>query len=136
MLEYEAFKDKDAEILKKWLEAVQWCINFKDDRRTFSQMLNMFESISDGHLEHINVDEHGTTLLNGNIRPVHDASYRARQTARKFADTKAGIMVREKVIKGALTELAAQIVNSPKGDVSRRFCVDHQKPKAVKTADL
>lgn len=79
-------KKKEEEILKKdWREDIQLTTKFKDDRPAILQTLEKFKSIWHGHLWRIIVANNRNDLLNGEVRPVRSAPYRAEPTTSRIA---------------------------------------------------
>lgn len=98
-------------------------------------MLEIVESIRNGHLLRINVAKPSIDLVNGDVRPIHSILYQARQTARQFAVAGTDKMITEKMIEPTSTKRAVLNLFASKKDGSLRFFVDYRKLHAVMISD-
>lgn len=100
---------------------------FEDRRPVFPEKLEEYENMWDVYRGRIHVAKHRIDLLNDDVRPVHSASYRAGQTARKFSPAETDRMISEKLIEPANTKWEASIVLDPKKGGFFCICVDSRR---------
>lgn len=105
MARHEAIKEKDGKALKK-----QQCYDvlilakFQQHRRTFSEILNVFERMWDGHLERLTLSKNCISLINEEVIPVSSTLHHTEPTARQFAAAEVSGTLAERVIEPGPTK--------------------------------
>lgn len=94
---------------------------------SFFQMRTELESMSDGHLGHINVSKHLIHLINNGARPVHCVQYQACPKVRQLAPEKISGKLSKNVTEVTATDWVAPIVLYFRKDASAWFWVDSHK---------
>lgn len=136
MAKQEAGKERvEGALEKDWFKDVQLPAKFEEHHPAFLDIVKEFQSMWDGHLEHIFVAKLLIDLISDEVWPVHFTLYQAMPAARQFTTAEMNPMLSEKVIEPVTRKWAAPVVFATNKQGSLRICVHYSKVKIVKIFD-
>lgn len=114
---------------------MQFSVKYDNWKAGFTNMVQKYELVGDGHLRRIAVAKHRIARNPPDATLLHSARWSSGHKQRELERDEAAQMKKTSFAEPAVTEWASSIVLVPKNDRSLSFCIDDCRPNAGTVRD-